>query len=230
MEQDLIQEDESLAVALALHRQLNAPKRRSRRDEQPERKKYSTKIDDLEASSDSEADEDEGEARAAEEKPREKQKGAAARRAKRKKPVSKPRETHEVAALSVVQKAAKTGKSKGGGAAGKSHCKCFLSGLPWGVILHRDAFRDRETLAAAVSRAFERDGVTCKATELDVTIVSLGKDVEHFPSLKSVNKTAVKQENGDEGKRKGEEEEEEEEERWKEAAKQAQRVYLSITK
>ena len=227
MEQDLIQEDESLA--LALHRQLNAPKRRSRRDEQPERKKYSTKIDDLEASSDSEADEDEGEARAAEEKPREKQKGAAARRAKRKKPVSKPLETHEAAALSVVQKAAKTGKSKGGGA-GKSHCKCFLSGLPWGVILHRDAFKDRETLAAAVSRAFERDGVTCKATELDVTIVSLGKDVEHFPSLKSVNKTAVKQENGDEGKRKGEEEEEEEEERWKEAAKQAQRVYLSITK
>ena len=48
----------------------------SKRDdhEHPERKKYSRKIDDLEASSDSETDEDEGEAKAAEEKPGEKQK------------------------------------------------------------------------------------------------------------------------------------------------------------
>lgn len=227
MDNDPNQDDESLALALALHRELNASSRRSRRDAPPQPKRQlSRKLDEVEASSASEEEEDQGDAGGPAERPQ-KQKGAAARRAKRRKPGPKPPlEPHEAAAAAVVQKAAKAGRAKGGGITGRSHFKCFLTGLPWGVILHRDALNNKESLAIAVSRAFERDGVSCKAADLDVTIVTSNKEVEHFGSLASSNgsvKAAEKQDGDEERKNKAEGEEE----RWAEAAQQAQRVYIS---
>ncbi len=195
---------ESLELAMALHRELNAPRRRSKHK-------------------------------------------------RRRKSPPRQLDPHEIAASTAVQKATKAAKSKNGGPLGRTHCKCFIAGIPWGVIIPKEALESRQSLSDAVSRAFEKDGFVCTPEELEITIVAASKAVEHFPASGSSSLLAKKRENGGGGiipsnsmkveedstkkeeenaasvKEEMEKEEDEEQlqERWAAAAQHAQRVYVS---
>jgi hypothetical protein len=196
-------DQESLELAMALHRQLNAPQRRSRREiEEEKRLKEKQKREEEESTSSDSSDEDEEEGdeddhndngsdqeQSKDEKEAVPLQGAAARRAKRRRRKSPPRhlDPHEIAAATAVQKATKNAKSKNGGPIGQTHCKCFVSGIPWGVIIPKEALESRQSLCEAAAKAFEKDGFVCRAEELEVSIVAgASKKVVHFPAISSL--------------------------------------------
>jgi len=179
---------ESLELAMALHRELNAPQRRSRREIEKEKelKEEQKRREEEDSSSSSSSDEDDhgdasdrkhGETKAH-------VKGTLARPGKRRRRTP-PRQLdpHEIAAATAVQRAAKS--KNGGPIGGRTHCKCFVAGIPWGVIIPKEALESRHSLSEAVSKAFEKDGFVCRAEELEISIVAgtLKKTVEHFSAV-----------------------------------------------
>ncbi|KAG7670636.1 hypothetical protein NADE_002259 [Nannochloris sp. 'desiccata'] len=193
---------ESLELAMALHRELNAPQRRSRREieeEKGRKEKQKREAEDLSSSSSSDEDEDdqgEDHGDASDKYGAEAialPKGPAARHAKRRRKTP-PRQLdpHEIAAATAVQKAMKAAKSNGG-PIGQTHCKCFIAGIPWGVIIPKEALESRQSLSEAVSKAFEKDGFVCRAEELEISIVSgTSTSVVHFPAAGRASSVAVK--------------------------------------
>ncbi|KAL4524413.1 hypothetical protein Ndes2526B_g00422 [Nannochloris sp. 'desiccata'] len=226
---------ESLELAMALHRELNAPQRRSRREieeEKGRKEKQKREAEDLSSSSSSDEDEDdqgEDHGDASDKYGAEAialPKGPAARHAKRRRKTPPP-------------------------------------GIPWGVIIPKEALESRQSLSEAVSKAFEKDGFVCRAEELEISIVSgTSTSVVHFPAAGRASSVAVKKNgagallnskveegdtkiedacvveageglnnNGDKEKKTFvEEEEDQHQERWAAATQHAQRVYLSKIK
>jgi hypothetical protein len=240
-------DQESLELAMALHRQLNAPKRRSRQEiEEEKRLKEKQKRKEMESSSSS-SSEDDDQADDHNDTVRDQKEevplqGAAARRAKRRRKDS-PRQLgpHEIAAATAVQKAAKAAKNKNGG---QTHCKLFVAGIPWGVIIPKEALESRESLSEAAAKAFEKDGFVCRPEELEISIVVALKTIEHFPPGSSASgvishsggatslaanvkatEGIISSDNVEHCEK--EEDEEQQQERWAAAAQHAQRVYVS---
>jgi len=193
---------ESLELAMALHRELNVPQRRSRREIEKEKelkvKEKRAEEEDSSSSSSSDEDEDDQEDHgdASDRKHGETKaplKGTLARPTKRRRKTL-PRQLgpHEIAAATAVQNAARAAKSKNGGPIGHTHCKCFVAGIPWGVIIPKEALESRQSLSEAVSKAFEKDGFVCRAEELEISLVAGStKTVQHFSAAAGTDRPEI---------------------------------------
>lgn len=61
------------------------------------------------------------------------------------------------------------------------HVKCFFAGVRWGTLLPPSALKDRASLVAAVSKAFEQDGVRCSEQSAHVIFVTADQQTLEFP-------------------------------------------------
>lgn len=113
------------------------------------------------------------------------------------------RPQHVAAAAEARRKAARAG---GGDSQPRTHVKCFYAGLQQGAWLAAEALTSRDSLAAAISKAFADDGVACSSEAATIVLVGANQQSAEFPG------TAVATGGSDD--------------KWAAAAKGAVRVYV----
>ena len=86
----------------------------------------------------------------------------------------------------------------------RTHVKCFYAGLQHGVWLAVEALASRASLAAAVSRAFQEDGVACSSDAATVVFVTADKKSLEFPGQQAQQQAQAQQQQQNGGGKAGE--------------------------